>query len=215
MDKDFREKMGVSEEQPNDWFEVLYAGTNPEGKGVPWANMDTHPIFKKWLNDHRLIGQNKKALVVGCGMGDDALTLENLGFEVTAFDVAQSAINLCKSRFPDSSINFVEADLIAGIPEWNNKFDFVLEIFTIQALPPKYEAQLIKNLSNLVTKGGELMVITELRNEPRDFEVGPPWLLNGDYIDVFKANGMKLKGEVKQYPPSIGDQCHLSVFQKE
>lgn len=214
MDKEFRKKTGITEDEPTNWFEDLYAVSNKEGEGVPWANMDTHPVFKAWLNKNSISGKGKKALVVGCGMGDDAIELEKLGFDVTAFDVAESAIDLCKKRFPHSNVHFVKEDLLAGIPAWENKFDFVLEIFTIQALPPKYEAQLIANLSRLVAKNGELLVITEVQNKKRVFEIGPPWLLNNNYVDGFEKNGLNLQGEIYQFPPSMGDECHLSIFRK-
>lgn len=215
MDKQTKDRLGLSEEKPTDWFENLYAGSNTSGEGVPWANMDTHPVFKDWLSKNAISGNGKKALVVGCGLGDDAIELENLGFNVTAFDVAESAIEICKKRFSNSTVDFVTADLLAGIPEWENQFDFVLEIFTIQALPPKYEELVIKNLSKLIAPYGELMVITEVQNAPRNFEVGPPWLLNHNYIELFEREGLKLKGEINQYPPAMGTECHLSIFQKD
>ena len=86
----------IEEDSPTDWFEKLYAGSNTAGEGVPWANMETHPSFQKWMETHPLIGEGKSALVVGCGMGDDAVELERRGFKVTAFDVSETAIKLCK-----------------------------------------------------------------------------------------------------------------------
>ncbi len=214
MDNQTKDRLGLSEEKPTDWFENLYAGSNTSGEGVPWANMDTHPVFKDWLSKNSISGKGKKALVVGCGLGDDAIALEKLGFKVTAFDVAESAIDLCKKRFPESAVQFVTADLLTGIPEWENEFDLVLEIFTIQALPPKYEVLVIGNLSKLIVPNGELIMVTEVQEAKRTFEVGPPWLLNHNYIELFEEKGLKLRGKVNQYPPAMGTECHLSVFQK-
>ncbi|MCB9426188.1 MAG: class I SAM-dependent methyltransferase [Flavobacteriales bacterium] len=143
-DKKFPYK--ISETEPTDWFEELYNDANVSGKGVPWATMDTHTLFKKWLETNKLDGKGKTALVVGCGMGDDAITLEKMGFEVTAFDVSGKAIEYCQERFKDSTVKFVTADLLKEIPEWSRQFDFVLEIYTIQALPPKYEHQVIEQI---------------------------------------------------------------------
>jgi cyclopropane fatty-acyl-phospholipid synthase-like methyltransferase len=212
MDEQTKKALGVSENQPTDWFETLYANSSEAGNGVPWANMSTHPIFKKWLDQNKLDGNGKTALVVGCGMGDDAITLEALGFEVTAFDVAQSAIDLCHKRFPNSSSNFVQEDLLAGIPAWSKKFDFVLEIYTIQALPPKYEQTLIKNLSDLVSDEGKLLLITEVQHQKRDFENGPPWLLNKDYVQSFENQGLELTSQEINEHSEMGDESHLSVF---
>jgi 2-polyprenyl-3-methyl-5-hydroxy-6-metoxy-1,4-benzoquinol methylase len=89
--------------------------------------MKTHPSFSHWLSQNPLSANNNSALVVGCGMGDDAIELESLGFQVTAFDVSQSAIKFCKERFPQTTVNFVQADLLKDQVQWHKKFDFVLD----------------------------------------------------------------------------------------
>ncbi|MCT4622107.1 MAG: class I SAM-dependent methyltransferase [Schleiferiaceae bacterium] len=213
MNEDLRKQLGINEGKPNDWFETLYSRSDESGEGVPWANMAPHPLFSSWLKVHPLNGNGKKALVVGCGMGDDAIALENLGFKVTAFDVAESAIELCKKRFPNTTVNFVQGDLLAGIPGWKHQFDFVLEIFTIQALPPKYEAKLIQHVSDFVAPQGELMVITEVQKAKRTYDVGPPWLLNEDYVAKFENKGLSLKSLDKTNEPEMGDEIHLTIFE--
>ncbi len=206
-------RLGITEDKPTDWFETLYSHSNQEGEGVPWANMAPHPVFKDWIDKNPQTGNGKKALVVGCGLGDDAIELEASGFQVTAFDVSKSAIELCKKRFPDSTIEFVQADLIKEIPSWKNQFDFVLEIFTIQALPPKYEDIVIKNISDFVANDGRLVVVTETQDAQRDFEYGPPWLLNRSYINSFENQNLSLI-EQNKYKGTIAKECHLSIFRR-
>lgn len=215
MDEKTRNKFGVKEGKPNDWFEVLYSGTNESGEGVPWANMAPHPVFKNWIDKAPELIEEKTALVIGCGMGDDAIELESKGYKVTAFDVSKSAIELCRKRFPNSKVDFVQADLIKGIPDWNKKFDFVLEIFTIQALPPKYEEVLIKNVADLVADNGKLVVITEIQKEKRVFENGPPWLLNTNYIESFENHGLKTILNLTNKKAEMGDELHLTVFERK
>lgn len=214
MDEQTRKNLGVDENKPNDWFESLYSESNQEGDGVPWANMSPHPLFKNWMDKNQNSGQGKTALVVGCGMGDDAIELEKNGFGVTAFDVSDSAIELCKKRFPNSEVTFVQADLIEGISEWHQKFDFVLEIFTVQALPPKYETTLIKNISDFVSDNGKLVIITEIQHEKRTFEKGPPWVLNHDYKQSFENHGLKQIFHNSSTETTIGDEIHFTIFQK-
>ncbi len=166
------------------------------------------------MDQHQGIGKGKTALVIGCGMGDDAIELSQQGFMVTAFDVASSAIELCKKRFSNSSVKFVQADLLAGIPEWHGQFDFVLEIFTIQALPPKYEATLIQHISDFVAENGQLLLITEMQKAKRTFENGPPWLLNSNYISSFEAYGLKQLSLSRSNDSHLGDEIHLCLFEK-
>lgn len=183
----------IDEEKPADWFEPLYASSNSSGNGVPWANMSTHPAFEIWLSGHSLEGSGKAALVVGCGMGDDAIALEQRGFCVTAFDVSDTAIAYCRERFPESTADFVQADLLQAQEHWNGRFDFVLEIYTVQALPPKYETELIDNIARFVAPGGRLLVIAEVSDEARSFENGPPWLLTPAHVEAFVARGLAVE----------------------
>lgn len=214
MDEKTRGLLGVDENRPNDWFETLYSETNVAGEGVPWANMATHPLFKSWISKNPIKGEGKTALVVGCGMGDDAIELEKHGFKVTAFDVSTSAVEMCKTRFPDSKVEFIQADLIAGVSKWHRKFDFILEIFTIQALPPKYEKTLVQHISDFVAENGKLLIITKVQHRKRTYENGPPWLLNKNYTQSFESCGLKQIFIAANNETGLGDEIHLAIFQR-
>lgn len=190
---EIRKQLAIDEDKPVDWFEALYSKSNVEGEGVPWANMGPHPAFAEWLGKHPLEGAGERALVVGCGMGDDAVALEALGFAVTAFDVSAAAIELCRERFPNSATEFLQADLLADQPQWRRRFDFVLEIYTVQALPPKYEADLIRNIADFVAPGGQLLTVAEVGDGARAYEDGPPWLLTPGHVDAFAAHGLSVE----------------------
>lgn len=210
-----RPPFSIDEDRPSDWFEPLYSGASKSGDGVPWANMATHPSFAQWLDAHPLNSEGQAALVVGCGMGDDAIELEERGFAVTAFDVAASAIDLCKQRFPDSTVKFLQADLLKDQPDWRGAFDFVLEIFTVQALPPKYEAQLIEGISDFVAPGGTLLVVAEVSDAPRDFAKGPPWVLTSDHVEAFAACGLELVDTtIETRSAHVGKATYVSEFRR-
>ena len=214
MSQETQKRFGVEEDKPNDWFERLYAASDEGGVGVPWANMAPHPVFKSWIDPFPKLEQPKTALVVGCGLGDDAIELETKGYTVTAFDVAESAIALCKKRFPNAQVDFVVADLLKGIPSWDRKFDLVLEIYTIQAVPPKCEKRLIQHVSDFVSENGKLVVITEIQHSKRTFENGPPWLLNHDYVASFEQCGLKLVSQSVGKKAEMGDEIHLTIFER-
>lgn len=217
MKNDNQTKFSIEEDQPSNWFEPLYAGSNKEGEGVPWANMKTHPSFFNWLSQHELDGRNKTALVVGCGLGDDAIELEARGFSVTAFDVSDTAIKLCKQRFPKSNVSFMQADLLAEQQQWHGKFDFVLEIYTVQALPPKYEPTLIQNISSFVSDEGKLLVVAEVDTIARHFDNGPPWLLTPQHIESFVSCGFEVVNTyIEQGNTDVGGQgTYVTTFEKQ
>jgi len=201
-----QEQFSIQENRPADWFEPLYAGSNKNGEGVPWANMETHPSFSLWLSQNQLTGNKKSALVVGCGMGDDAIELEKLGFQVTAFDISETAIKFCKERFPQTTVNFVQADLLKNQTQWHKKFDFVLEIYTVQALPPKYEKEVIQSISDFIALDGQLLVVAVVSKEERVFENGPPWLLTPQHVDSFISCGLDVTGKNIEQDSSSHDE---------
>ena len=55
---------------PTGWFEPLYQAAEGDESQIPWADMRPNPFLAEWLaaNAH-LSG---RALVIGCGLGDDA-----------------------------------------------------------------------------------------------------------------------------------------------
>lgn len=210
-----RKRLSIQEDQPTNWFEPLYSSSSKDGGGVPWANMKTHPSFTNWLGQNKQNGEGKLALVVGCGMGDDVIELESLGFQVTAFDVSATAIEYCKERFPQSKVEFEQADLLGDQPQWQRKFDFVLEIFTVQALPPKYEKELIQNISDFVAPGGQLLVVAEVSRKQRDFANGPPWVLTPEHIDSFVSCGLKVQAKIVEKSQLDTDEgIYVTTFNK-
>src|SRR6516165_1012212 len=99
--KDFIEKG-----DPVGWFEPLYAHADGDERRVPWADLVVNPHLKTWLAGRRLSGERRKAIVIGCGLGDDAEELARLGFQVVAFDVSPTAIAWCRQRFPNSPVEY-------------------------------------------------------------------------------------------------------------
>ena len=112
------------------WFEPLYAGADGDAQAIPWADMAANPNLVDWMERHIPHGEGRKALVIGCGLGDDAEELASRGFEVVACDIAPTAINWCHRRFPTSQVQYVVADACDLPASWQGTFDFVLEAYT-------------------------------------------------------------------------------------
>lgn len=171
--------------KPSAWFEVLYAQARENPSQVPWAQMTPHPILQDWLNSNNLLGEGKKALVIGCGLGDDAEFLSQWGFSVTAFDISPTAIAWCKKRFQDSSVDYWVADLFALDSSWDSKFDLVVESRTIQSLPLELRREVIEAIAQSVAREGTLLIITHLRDS-EDPPSGPPWSLSESELAQFE-----------------------------
>ena len=74
------------------WFDALYKEADGDNGKIPWADLTPNKYLQTWAEQTNLQGNNRNALVVGCGLGDDAKFLHDLGFRVTAFDISPTAI---------------------------------------------------------------------------------------------------------------------------
>ncbi len=174
---------------PTGWFEVLYQDAQGDTSQVPWAKLAPHPYLQAWLLQQSQPQDSTSALVIGCGLGDDAERLQEFGYRVRAFDVSATAIDWCHQRFPDSEVEYVVADLLNLAPNWKPA-DFVFECRNIQALPLEVRSQAIQAISNLVAPGGTLLVVTRHRETDAAPE-GPPWPLSESELAEFTELGLQ------------------------
>ncbi|QHG20598.1 class I SAM-dependent methyltransferase [Nostoc sp. ATCC 53789] len=179
----------LQKSDPSAWFEVLYAKAKGDTAQIPWAKLAPHPYLQDWLTNHEPFAFGQKALVIGCGLGDDAEALVNLGFEVTAFDISPTAIAWCQERFPNSTVNYIVADLLAIPSQWHQAFNFVFECRNIQALPLNVRSWVISSVTSVLAPGGTLLMITRIRDTESE-PSGPPWPLSNSELAQFKDLGL-------------------------
>lgn len=179
------------EDNPTGWFDTIYKNANGDYTKVFWADLEPSAYLVSFLKEEKIKKQNKTACVVGCGVGDDAQALSQFGFDVVAFDISPSAIELCKNRYKDTKVEYVVADLFCYPKEWFEKFDVVYECNTIQVLPGFYRKKAREAISSLVAKNGYLLVSCRSRNEgEKEDEI--PFPLSKSEMDEF-VNIDKLK----------------------
>lgn len=174
---------------PLGWFEDLYSRAFEDTSIIPWADLEPNRNLIDWLNRHGAAGSGR-AIKVGSGLGDDAEELTRWGFETTAFDISEAAIAWSRKRFPQSSVSYIVADLFSAPIEWEAKFAFVLESYTLQVLPPNLRADAVSCIASFVAPGGTLLVIARGR-EPSEHEGKVPWPLTKDELSLFETQGLK------------------------
>ena len=172
------------------WFEALYREAAGDTGRIPWADPEGHPLLLEWLATQPTPRPGARALVVGCGLGEDSECLSRAGFEVTGFDVAPTAIAWCRKLHPDSRVRYETADLLAPPPEWLGRFELVFECYTLQALPPALRQPASRSLAGFVARGGSLLVVTRAR-EPGDDPGSLPWPLLRTEITHFATLGLE------------------------
>ena len=182
------EAAGAGDE--NGWFERLYSEAETGSAVVPWADGEANPHLVEWAAlagaDGTVVdGSGKRALVVGCGLGYDAEYLAGLGYAVTGFDVAPTAIERAVRENPGTAVEYVAADLLDLPAAWAGAFDLVVEIYTVQPLYGPVRERALAALHGPVAPGGTLLVIaraTTDENPERD-PAAMPWPLTRRELD--------------------------------
>jgi len=172
------------------WFDQLYLESERDGFAISWVDLAPNPYLVEWLAGLAAPPRGR-AIVVGCGYGDDAELLAGLGLNVVAFDVSPTAIAGCHRRFPDSEVKYLVADVLAPPVEWTGAFDLAFEAYTIQVLPGDARAACARSIAGLVGSGGTLLAVARSRR-PEDPAGLMPWPLARPELDNFLVPGMRL-----------------------
>ena len=173
---------------PTGWFEQLYAEAAEGRAVVPWDRGGPHPLLVEWAAAQPAPEPGRRALVVGSGPGSDAAFLAGLGWSVTGFDVAPSAVAAARHRFAGAGVEFEVADVLDPPTDWAGAYDLVLESYTVQALPVALRPTVTSQIRRFVAPDGRLLVLAAA--EDRHVEAGPPWPLTRAEVEAFAAEGL-------------------------
>jgi len=179
-------------DDPTGWFERLYAEAAEGQAIVPWDRGEAHPMLREWAQTNHLVGRGSRAVVVGCGTGENAEFLSDNGFHTVAFDISATAVQTARDRFPQSDVDYLVADLLDPPAAWQYAFDLVVEVFTVQSLPPRWHTLASTNTGLLVKPGGTLLVLAAVGDSAPEPSSGPPWPLTREEIDTFASGGLDL-----------------------
>lgn len=180
-------RASLAEGSPTRWFDELYTAAARGEAEVPWTRGAPNADLADWVEP----GEGRRALVVGSALGDDSELLAAAGWAVTGFDVAPAAVEAARARFPESSVDYVVADLLKPPAEWHQAFDLVVEIINIQAMPRDFRAAAITSLAGFLAPGGT-MLVSEVAEENVAPEPGPPWPFSRAEIESVAQDGVKL-----------------------
>lgn len=99
-----------------------------------WDRGDANPALASWLDDGSL--QPCRILVPGCGRGHEAIAMAKAGFDVTAIDFADSAVEHLRSEFASQGLrgDVIQSDLFTFCEE--EPFDAIYEQTCLCAIEP-------------------------------------------------------------------------------
>ena len=170
-------------------FEQMYARAGRDLAALPWANLAPDPHLVAWL-DGPDAPPPGRAIVVGCGLGDDAEELARRGHRVTAFDVSPTAVARCRERFPGTAVHHLVADVLDMPAAWTGAWDVVAENRTIQSLEPVHWPHAVAGIAALPAPGGVAFVRCFGRDDDQPRGDTRPWPLSRRDLAGFTDAGL-------------------------
>jgi hypothetical protein len=175
-------------------FEQIYREAGDDLAAVPWASLAPMPALVGWLDQQPAPETGSeaaaaRALVVACGLGDDAEELSGRGYRVTAFDLVPAAIEHCHQRFPHSAVDYQVADVFRLPDAWRERFGLVVEIRTLQSLPLDQRARAAGHIAGTVAPGGRVFVHGLFRDDGQPAG-SRPWPLSPGDLAAFERAGL-------------------------
>ena len=163
-------------------WDSRYRGTSRPGwdKGSPSSHLEA-------AVEGGLIKPGR-AVVLGCGTGTNAIYLAKKAFDVTAIDIAPTALNLAqeKAQKADVKVRWLLADVLAP-PEYVETFDFIFDRGCYHGVRRSNAQGYVKTVKRLSHSGTHVLILAGNANEERHY--GPPRVreeeLRGDFSSAF------------------------------
>ena len=146
-----------------------------------------------------------RALDLGCGEGADAVWLADHGWQVTAVDISQTALDRAaveaKARGVADRIDFQRRDLTESFPD--GMFDLVSAAF-LHSTVPMDRAKLLRRAAGAVAPGGTLLIV--------DHAAAPPWASKIHHHEFPSADEVLASLNLE---PAQWDRVRVEVVERE
>lgn len=126
---------------------------------IPW-NIESPPAAVVELIDSGQVSPCK-TIDMGCGAGNYAIYLASVGFNVTGIDISPSAIALAEATAKEKSVacRFMVADVLAGLPEITDTFDFAYDWSLLHHVFPEDRKQYVETVHRLLVPSGTYLSV--------------------------------------------------------
>jgi SAM-dependent methyltransferase len=158
-----------------DWQDCYVRGETPWDHGAP------SPCL---LDEVALRPPRGRVLVIGSGPGHDAAALADLGFDVTALDIAPGAVARARENYPRHADLFMEGDLFDLPVELTGAFDTVVEHTCLSGMPPALRPDYARGVRSALRPGGRVVGVWYINPDLDPGAEGPPFPLPLPELDA-------------------------------
>jgi len=127
-----------------------------------------------------------RVLELGCGTGVNAVYLASQGCDVTAIDLAPTALQTAKERAREAGVQvrWVQADVLAPPPL--EPFDLIFDRGCYHGVRRQNAAGYVETVKRLCRPGGRVLILAGNSNEPGP-AYGPPRVDETELVSDFSA----------------------------
>ena len=146
-------------------MEKIYRNMSP-GE-IPW-NIETPPNAIVELCESRKV-KPCKTIDLGCGAGNYAIYLANIGFDVTGVDISQTAIKIAKENAEKKGVkcNFLVADVLGDLNEVKETFDFAYDWELLHHIFPEKRKKYVENVYRILNPRGKYLSVCFSEKDPQ------------------------------------------------
>jgi SAM-dependent methyltransferase len=213
-------------------FDKLYRGEPTfEGAapptGIPW---DVHQAQPRLMELEALGGFSGEVLDIGCGLGDNAISLASRGHSVTGLDGSPAAIEEARRRAAAAgvTVNFDVADATA-LSGYEGRFDTVVDSALYHCLDDEGQQAYIAALYRVTRPGARLHlscfsdsnvngVIAPMGHVPesnlRDTLTANGWRIDFLGPTTYLGNAVGLRSADDAFPKAMAEQMPPEMLEQ-
>jgi len=134
---------------------------------IPW-NIETPPNALIDLVERGKV-RPCKTIDLGCGVGNYAIYLSSIGFDVTGIDISSTAIKIAQKNAKKKGVkcNFLVADVLGDLNEVKQTFDFAYDWELLHHIYPEKRKKYIENVCKILNPGGKYLSVCFSDKDPQ------------------------------------------------
>jgi len=125
----------------------------------------------------------KTIIDIGCGTGALCSVLNGKGLSVTGIDPANKMLEIARNKQKNKEINFIQADVLEGLPFEDNSFDIAIASYVAHGLKTEERKRMYVEMSRVTE---EWVVIYDYNDKRSLLITIIEWLEGGDYFHFIR-----------------------------